>query len=98
MESPCLEVNLTPQNTWLRLDWEGKEALRASLPALDLGSLEPVEALLNTLSLFFPAPLCIVFVVDAWVPTSGRPSCLAANTLPAAQDKVQPHREAGVAP
>lgn len=98
MESPCLEVNLTPQNTWLRLDWEGNEALQASLPALDLGSLEPVEALLNTLSLFFPAPLCIVFVVDAWVPTSGRPSCLAASMLPAAPDKQQDHHEEEVAP
>lgn len=78
METPCLQVTLTPDKTWLSLEWEGNESFRGALPPLEVGTLGPVEALLNALSLFFPTPMSIVFIVDAWgassAPLSSRPS------------------------
>ena len=64
MSTPLLEVTLDTHRTWLRLDWEGREVLRGSLPPLP--ELASLEGLLNALTPFFPAPLCIVFVADGW--------------------------------
>jgi len=75
METPCLEVQLQSLKTWVRLDWEGREVLRGSLPPLESGSLEVLSLLLDALSRFFPIPLSIVFVVDAWGASSGPVFC-----------------------
>lgn len=93
MESPCLEVNLSPCTTWVRLDWEGNEILRASLPPLESGKLDVLETLLGALSRFFPTPLSIVFVADAWGASSALASCASPDAHPAAPDCPQARRE-----
>ena len=93
METPCLEVNLSSHKTWVRVDWEGKEVLRGSLPPLESRSLDGLEALLDALSRFFPTPLSIVFVVDAWGASSAPPFCANPNALHAAQDCPEGRRE-----
>lgn len=97
METPCLEVDVTLERTWLRLDWEGREVLRASLPPLEPDTLAPLETLLSALSVFFRTPVSAVLIVDAWGNSSGLDSCHALHTRRGVPDCPQARHDARAA-
>lgn len=97
MERPCVEVDLMLDRTFLRLDWEGREVLRAALPPLLPETLVPLEALLSALSVFFRMPVSAVLIVDAWGGSPGPDSSSVINVHRAVPDCPQARHDARAA-